>query len=327
MRIGLSLALAAGAIDPPVLSSLSVAVGTSAGGTAVTLTGSGFNSGDTVTFGGAAATSVVAVDSATITCVTPAGTLGAQDVVVTDAAARTSTLVGGFVYDQDPALLDCDGLWLDSYATNTNWDSTASAGLSGGTNRKLTILNLRPDASAPVNGFTGATFGGTQSLVDTVDTAEKFITTTAYSLSMLIKPTTAPADTTVYNNPGLFTEAGGNWGIVYSDAGVRVYHASATKVTLAYASVPTAAWTQVDVSFSAGVLRIRANGGAWTSAAGVAATGSVTGAAFRMACNFSTTRWVGTIMRAMVTRAVWTDAQFNGLYAYNKARFPAMGLP
>lgn len=72
--------------------------GPEAGGTSVTITGTDFQTGATVTIGGNAATSVVVVDPTEITCTTPAGTAGAVDVVVTNPDTGTDTLVGGFTY-------------------------------------------------------------------------------------------------------------------------------------------------------------------------------------------------------------------------------------
>lgn len=80
------------------LDTVAPATGAAAGGTAVTLTGTNFKKeGTTVTFGGTAATSVVVVDSTTITCVTPAKTAGAYNVVVTGPAG-TATKTNGFTY-------------------------------------------------------------------------------------------------------------------------------------------------------------------------------------------------------------------------------------
>ena len=53
----------------------------------MTLTGTNFAAGATVTVGGAAATSVVVVSTTRITAVTPAGTAGARDVRVSRRAA------------------------------------------------------------------------------------------------------------------------------------------------------------------------------------------------------------------------------------------------
>lgn len=82
--------------------------GSTAGGTAVTVTGTGFMSGVTVTFGGAAATAVYPVTPTTITLSVPAHALGVVDVVVTSADGRVATLSGGFTYVTRPALTFTD---------------------------------------------------------------------------------------------------------------------------------------------------------------------------------------------------------------------------
>jgi hypothetical protein len=76
---------------------ISPATGAAAGGTAITLTGTNYTPGATVTVGGAAATNVTVVSEKKITCTTPAGTAGARDVVVTTDAG-TVTKTGGFTY-------------------------------------------------------------------------------------------------------------------------------------------------------------------------------------------------------------------------------------
>ena len=71
-------------VVPPTVSSVSPSSGSTAGGTAVTITGTNFVAGATVTFGSAAATNVVVVSSTTITATTPAGSAGAVAVTVTN---------------------------------------------------------------------------------------------------------------------------------------------------------------------------------------------------------------------------------------------------
>ena len=82
----------------PAVTSISPSSGPMGGGTSVTITGSGFVSGATVTNGGAAATGVTFVNSTSITAITPAGTAGAQNVVVTNPDSQFDTLTGGFTY-------------------------------------------------------------------------------------------------------------------------------------------------------------------------------------------------------------------------------------
>ena len=82
----------------PVVSSVSPNGGPVAGGTAVTITGTNFDSAATVTFGSAAATNVVVVNSATITATTPAGSAGAVTVTVTNPNTQSGSLPNGFTY-------------------------------------------------------------------------------------------------------------------------------------------------------------------------------------------------------------------------------------
>ncbi|MCU1229622.1 MAG: hypothetical protein JWO97_2506, partial [Acidobacteria bacterium] len=74
------------------------AVGTHLGGLPVTITGSGFQSGAAVTFGGTAATNVVVVNATTITAKTPAHVAGSVNVTVTNTDTSTATLAGGYTF-------------------------------------------------------------------------------------------------------------------------------------------------------------------------------------------------------------------------------------
>ena len=71
---------------PPTVSAVSPNGGASSGGTPVTITGSGFAAGDTVTFGALPGTSVVVVSPTKITVVSPAAGVGVVDVTVTSPA-------------------------------------------------------------------------------------------------------------------------------------------------------------------------------------------------------------------------------------------------
>jgi hypothetical protein len=80
--------------DPDVVSPSS---GPVAGGTSVTITGTGFATGATVSFGGTNASATV-VGSTTINAVAPAHSAGSVNVVVTNPGGQSGTLTGGFVY-------------------------------------------------------------------------------------------------------------------------------------------------------------------------------------------------------------------------------------
>src|SRR5712691_1575488 len=83
---------------PPTLTGISPASGTAAGGTAVTITGTGFLAGATVSLGGTQATGVTVVNSTSITATTPAHAAGAVDVVVSNSDTQSGTLTQGFTY-------------------------------------------------------------------------------------------------------------------------------------------------------------------------------------------------------------------------------------
>jgi hypothetical protein len=70
--------------------SITPATGTTAGGTPVVIKGTNFAGVTGVTFGGTAATQVKVVDDSTITCVTPAKSAGAVNVVIADDAANVT---------------------------------------------------------------------------------------------------------------------------------------------------------------------------------------------------------------------------------------------
>ena len=119
----------------PTLSAVSPVSGPAAGGTAVTLTGTNFAAGATVTVGGTAATSVVVVSSTRITAVTPAGAAGARDVRVTLSGGQAATLAGAFTYTAGTSTdSDGDGLtneWETLYGLNPN----SAAGADGAAGR------------------------------------------------------------------------------------------------------------------------------------------------------------------------------------------------
>jgi plastocyanin len=82
----------------PTVTGISPTSATTAGGTAVTVTGTGFAAGATVSFGGTAASNVVVSSATSITTTTPAHAAGAVDVVVTNSNGTSGRLNGGFTY-------------------------------------------------------------------------------------------------------------------------------------------------------------------------------------------------------------------------------------
>lgn len=167
MKIGLSLSIPrlSGGPVAAAVTSITPSTGPTVGGTAITnLAGSHFVTGATVTIGGVAATSVVVVSDSKITCVAPAGTTGAKDVVVTNPGALSTTLAGAYTYAN---VAEWGGLlplvdWDMSQAvvtSGTSVDSIPDATLQG---RVLTgVTSNKPDkvtASANFNGLDTVSF-------------------------------------------------------------------------------------------------------------------------------------------------------------------------
>lgn len=136
------------------VTSISPSGGAPAGGTSVTITGTGFESGATVTIGGAAATSVSFVNSTTLTAVTPSGAVGSADVAVTNPAATAGTLTGGYTYAAAPTVTGI---------------SPASGSESGGTSVTITGTGFVSGATVTIGGAaaTGVVFGSATALTAT----------------------------------------------------------------------------------------------------------------------------------------------------------------
>ncbi|MGA2122555.1 MAG: IPT/TIG domain-containing protein [Methanoregula sp.] len=91
----------------PTATGITPSMGSVAGGQSVTITGTNLQTAGTslaVTIGGNAATSVSFVNSTTITATTPAGTAGAQNLVVTIGDGQTATLSGSYTYIARPVV-------------------------------------------------------------------------------------------------------------------------------------------------------------------------------------------------------------------------------
>jgi len=109
-------------VPPLVVTGVSPTNGCTSGGTLITITGSNFLSGAAVTVGGVPATSVVFVNTNTLTAVTPANSAGAMNVAVqmqyispTGTNTLTGTLTNAFTYTPAPSF---GGLTGATPATN-----------------------------------------------------------------------------------------------------------------------------------------------------------------------------------------------------------------
>jgi LPXTG-motif cell wall-anchored protein len=162
----------------PVVTSVDPDNGPSAGGTPVTIHGSGFTGAGAPTFGGTTASNVDVVDDTTITATTPAHAAGAVDVVVTTPDA-SGTATDAFTYNAPPSSLTV---------------APSSGPIDGGTDVTLTGTDLTDTTAVLVCGQAAGN-------LDVVSDTEVDFTTPAGDVGScdVIVETTASGTTTVTN--------------------------------------------------------------------------------------------------------------------------------
>lgn len=146
------------AVTPPTVTLVTPNHGLASGGTVVTITGTGFQNGATVSFGGTAAASVTFNNAAQLTVTTPARTAGLSNVTVTNPDTGTVTATNAYTFDPLPAI---------STLTPNNGP------IAGGTAVTVTGANFQ-------NGAT-ATFDGSPIAVTFVDSTQLTFTTPAHA--------------------------------------------------------------------------------------------------------------------------------------------------
>lgn len=144
-------------INTPTISSVSPAIGSLAGGTPITITGTNF-SASTVTVGGVSCTSVVVVSATSITCTTGAHAVGAVNAVVTNADTQAATSTNAFTYLTFPSDVTGNKLWLDLSDTTKLYTDTGLTTLVSADGD--TIKGLKDKGPLAYN-FTEATNGPT----------------------------------------------------------------------------------------------------------------------------------------------------------------------
>jgi Putative Ig domain/IPT/TIG domain len=151
----LSLTFAISSAVAATVSSVSPNAGPTGGGTSVTITGTNFVAGATVTLGGTPATDVVVASSTSITARTPARSAGAASVTVTTPGTQGATLTNGYTYTAPApggmSLVQHAGTDAGTAATSTlafssanlagNWIGVAIR--AGGTGQTFSLSDTR----------------------------------------------------------------------------------------------------------------------------------------------------------------------------------------
>ena len=135
------------ALPPVTVTSITPALGTTAGGSPITINGTGFVSGATIIVGGTAATNVVVVSAIKITAKTPAHTAGSVNVTATNADTSSGALTSGFRYqamvfdpNADNVIDPADIFFLINYLFTGGQAPHGEAGLlSGDANNDVVV--------------------------------------------------------------------------------------------------------------------------------------------------------------------------------------------
>jgi len=173
------------AAPPPTISSVTPSSGTSAGGTAVTIAGTGFQTGATITFGGAALTATT-VNATSITGNTSVHAAGAVSVVVTNPDLQSVTCTNCYTYT--------------AAAPPTVSSVTPTSGsTSGGTSVTISGSNFQTSATV--------SFGGSPVSVATLTATTITGVTTAHAAGAVTVSVTNP-DTQTGSCAGCFTFVG-----------------------------------------------------------------------------------------------------------------------
>ena len=140
-------------IAAPTITSATPSSGSTAGGTSVTITGTGLTGASAVTFGGNAATSFTVTGDTQITAVTPAGGAGATSVAVTTPGG-TATLANGYSY----VVLNPPAVTTQPASQTVAVGATASftAGASGSPSPSVQ-WQVSSDSGASFTNIAGAT--------------------------------------------------------------------------------------------------------------------------------------------------------------------------
>jgi hypothetical protein len=166
----------------PAVTAIAPSSGPTSGGTPVTITGTGFRSPASVVFAdlvrAASATSVVVVNSTTITAVTPAHAAGVTDVVVMNPDHRTGTLRLGYSYSSAPTVSSINpnagpvtgGTPVTITGTNFTAPATVTLGGAAATGVSVvsatTITATTPAHAAGIVDVAVTTGGSTASLAN-----------------------------------------------------------------------------------------------------------------------------------------------------------------
>ncbi|MFL6213183.1 MAG: IPT/TIG domain-containing protein [Blastocatellia bacterium] len=194
----------------PNVTGITPNTGLPAGGTSVTISGSGFTPGATVMIGGVPATNVSVTSNTTITATTPAHAAGTVSVTVTNTNGLSGTLTNGFTYSTPSGETV---LLADDFNNNsldlTKWNTTLFSGFTD-SSVPMAEANQRLEIG-PLFRLTGSShYAGLSS-------RQRYDFTGAYAWVAVVQ---APAITTTGDAMFTLGPDANNYYRIYEEAGV-----------------------------------------------------------------------------------------------------------
>ncbi|MEA9355233.1 IPT/TIG domain-containing protein [Bacteriovorax sp. PP10] len=180
----------------PSITNLTPSTGPIAGGTSVTITGTGFVAGATVTFGGNQCSVPIATSSTSITCTTPSFPAGPVDVIVTNPDNQISTAIT-FTYLPVPMISSITPNYGSTSGgtsitiSGTGFTSVSSLTIGGSVCNTVVVVNP--------NQITCTTIAHAAGLFDTIITSNDGQTST-FASSFTFNP--PPAVSSLDKNSG-----------------------------------------------------------------------------------------------------------------------------
>lgn len=236
--------------DTPTVSSVSPSSGPLEGGTSITITGTNFQSGATVTFGSGSCTSVSIASATSITCRTPANSSGSFTVSVTNSNTLSGNKANAYTYAEAPTVISTSTLklWLKADAItglsdNQLVSSWTDSSENGNTMTQSTSINKPTYKTGIVNSKPVVRFAAA-SATQVLGPLNMNITPSAFTYMVVAKN----ADTHSMNNAGTLLSATG-FGTTYGKNALAITTTTGNIVFGALA-VAFATWEKVWTDFT-----------------------------------------------------------------------------
>jgi len=217
----------------------------------------------------------------------------------------------------DPATLSLTGWWRASYS-GSPWAGTASAGASG--SRSLSEATHPPTTGTAVNSLTPADFGGVNSVLSGA-AISTYISASAFSLWVLFNADTADSGAGgAYASPYLFGDTATYMFLSFDANGLNVRVSDGATFPTVTVACATGGWHLAQVQYGSSTLKLRVDGGAWSSTATCAAIADVSNT-MRVGLSYSGTALDGRVAEVGVANTAIALATFDDVLTYTRGRY------